>query len=129
MATSPETLPRYNAPKAERYERSARVLAWAVYLTLGFLARLSLLVLWIFTDLVDDAFGNWIIPAVGFVLVPFASLRPDRRGRAPKDPRCTVTRGNSPRQILLRVCTAGPYTDEHAEKYAGRSLPRAGDER
>ena len=74
MPTSPETLPRYNAPKAKQYERSGRVLTWAVYLTLGFFARLSLLAVWIFTDLVDDAFGTWIVPALGFALVPWTTL-------------------------------------------------------
>jgi len=74
MPTAPETLPRYNPPKPKQYERSARVVAWVVYLSLGLLARLSLLAVWIFTDLVDDAFNTWIIPALGFVLVPWTTL-------------------------------------------------------
>lgn len=74
MPTYSAPLPRKNPPKPDPYEGFARILAWVVYLSLGFFARLSLLAVWIFTDLVDDAFSAWVIPALGFVLVPWTTL-------------------------------------------------------
>ncbi|HEX5859390.1 MAG TPA: hypothetical protein VFY91_14895 [Microbacterium sp.] len=74
MPTSPTALPRQNAPKVSEYEKFARILNWVVYLAYGFFARLTLLGLWIFTDLLGDAFGGWIIAAIGFVLLPWTTL-------------------------------------------------------
>jgi hypothetical protein len=74
MAATPQTLPLHRPPEVSKYDTSARILAWIVYLGLGFFARLSILALWIFTDLLGDAFGGWVIPALGFLLLPWTTL-------------------------------------------------------
>ena len=74
MTTPPTPLPRQNSPKVNEYDKPARILAGIVYLAYGFFARLTLLGLWIFTDLVNDAFTSWVIAAIGFVLLPWTTL-------------------------------------------------------
>jgi hypothetical protein len=36
--------------------------------------RLTVLFLWLFTDLVQDAFDGWILPLVGLIFLPFTTL-------------------------------------------------------
>lgn len=36
--------------------------------------RLTLLFVWLFTDLVDRAFDGWVAPLVGLLLLPFTTL-------------------------------------------------------
>ncbi len=36
--------------------------------------RIVLVVVWIFTDWVDDAFGAWIIPLIGLIFLPWTVL-------------------------------------------------------
>ena len=36
--------------------------------------RLTLLFVWLFTDLVDRAFDGWIAPLAGLLLLPFTTL-------------------------------------------------------
>jgi hypothetical protein len=36
--------------------------------------RLALFVLWLFTDLLSAAFGSWLIPLIGFFLLPWTTL-------------------------------------------------------
>ena len=36
--------------------------------------RLTLLFVWLFTDLVDRSFDGWIAPLVGLLLLPFTTL-------------------------------------------------------
>ena len=74
MPTSFAALPRSRPRKASGYERSAHVLGWVVYLTFGFMARLWLLGFWIFWDRLRDAFDGWVIPLVGFILLPWTTL-------------------------------------------------------
>ena len=54
--------------------RAISILACMMYLGLDFFARLWIVVLWIFTDLLGDAFDGWVIPALGFILVPWTTL-------------------------------------------------------
>ena len=74
MANSSAFLPLHRPPKANPHEKSARIVALVVYLGLGFFARLAILALWIFMDLLGDAYDSWILPVVGFFLVPWATL-------------------------------------------------------
>jgi hypothetical protein len=74
MSTAPTPLPLYNAPKVSEYERYAHLLAWIAYLALGFFARLWLVGLWIVPDLLGDAFDGWLVPVLGFVLLPWTTL-------------------------------------------------------
>ena len=36
--------------------------------------RLALFALWLFSDVLSDAFDDWIVPALGFVLLPWTTL-------------------------------------------------------
>ena len=36
--------------------------------------RLALFVLWLFTDLLSRAFDSWIVPLLGFFLLPWTTL-------------------------------------------------------
>jgi hypothetical protein len=74
MATDTTFLPAHRPRKVSDYEKGARVLAVLVYLSFGFFARLAILVLWIFMDLLGDAYDSWILPVIGFVLVPWTTL-------------------------------------------------------
>lgn len=40
----------------------------------AFVPRIVLVFLWIFTDLVDRAFDNWIAPLAGLLLLPYTTL-------------------------------------------------------
>ena len=40
----------------------------------GFAPRVALILVWIFTDLVDRAFGSFIIPLIGLLIFPYATL-------------------------------------------------------
>jgi hypothetical protein len=40
----------------------------------GFFPRIALLLLWIFTTLVDRAFDGFILPLLGLILLPYATL-------------------------------------------------------
>jgi hypothetical protein len=68
------TLPRHNPRKVSERGTSTRIIAWVVFLGLGFFARLWLLGLWIFADLLGDAFDSWVVPVLGFVLLPWTTL-------------------------------------------------------
>jgi chromate transport protein ChrA len=36
--------------------------------------RLALVVVWLFTDLLGRAYDDWIVPVLGFVLLPWTTL-------------------------------------------------------
>ncbi|HET8974995.1 MAG TPA: hypothetical protein VFN15_00075 [Solirubrobacterales bacterium] len=36
--------------------------------------RLALFALWLFTDLLGDAFDSWVVPLLGFFLLPWTTL-------------------------------------------------------
>ncbi len=36
--------------------------------------RLALFVLWLFSDLLDRAYDDWIVPVIGFFLLPWTTL-------------------------------------------------------
>jgi hypothetical protein len=72
MSTS--ALPRHNPPRVEKPGTAARVVNWIVFLAFGFWARLWLVGFWIFGDLLGDAFDGWVIPVLGFVLLPWTTL-------------------------------------------------------
>ena len=43
-------------------------------LVAGFAPRVALILVWIFTDLVDRAFGSFVIPLIGLLVFPFTTL-------------------------------------------------------
>ena len=40
----------------------------------GFFPRVALVIVWLTTDLVDRAFGTWILPLLGLFFLPFTTL-------------------------------------------------------
>ena len=40
----------------------------------GFAPRIALVLVWIFTNLVDRAFNGFVIPLLGLILFPYATL-------------------------------------------------------
>ena len=40
----------------------------------GFFPRVALVVVWLTTNLVDRAFGPWILPLLGLIFLPFTTL-------------------------------------------------------
>jgi hypothetical protein len=36
--------------------------------------RLALFCLWLFSDVVDDAYDSWIVPLIGFFVLPWTTL-------------------------------------------------------
>ena len=67
------TPPRHNPPKVVKRGRADRIVSWMVFLALAF-ARLWLVGLWIFSDLLGDAFDGWVVPVLRFVLPPWTTL-------------------------------------------------------
>jgi hypothetical protein len=43
-------------------------------LVAGFAPRIALILVWIFTNLVDRAFSGFLIPLLGLILFPYATL-------------------------------------------------------
>lgn len=39
-----------------------------------FSPRLALIGMWIFNDLLTESFGNWILPFIGFFVLPWTTL-------------------------------------------------------
>jgi hypothetical protein len=40
----------------------------------GFFPRVALVIVWLSTNLVDRAFGPWILPLLGLIFLPFTTL-------------------------------------------------------
>jgi hypothetical protein len=40
----------------------------------AFTPRFALFILWIWTNLVDRAFNGWLLPLLGFLILPYATL-------------------------------------------------------
>jgi hypothetical protein len=53
---------------------TSRVVLWVVLLGVAFWPRLWILGFWIFGRQLGDAFSGWIVPALGFVFLPWTTL-------------------------------------------------------
>lgn len=51
-----------------------RILAWLFLLGLALVPRLWIVGFWIFSRTLGQAFSSWIIPAIGFVILPWTTL-------------------------------------------------------
>jgi hypothetical protein len=74
MASSSTMLPRHNPHKVVKRGKGDRILSWLVFLAFGLWARVWLVGLWIFSDLLGRAFDGWVVPVLGFVLLPWTTL-------------------------------------------------------
>ena len=53
---------------------TSRVVLWVVLLGVAFWPRLWIIGFWIFGRELGDAFSGWIVPALGFVFLPWTTL-------------------------------------------------------
>jgi hypothetical protein len=51
-----------------------RILGWMVLLAMMFWPRLFLLGFWIFSDLIGDALDGWVLPVLGFLVLPTTTV-------------------------------------------------------
>src|SRR3954466_14619866 len=65
------------APPPERraeYASLGQILGWTVLLGLAFSPRLFIVGFWIFARQIGDAFGSWVVPAIGLCVLPWTTL-------------------------------------------------------
>lgn len=63
------------SPGSRRGEAGTGTLVlWFVLLNVAFWPRLWIVAFWLFSDRIGAAFSSWVIPAVGFVLLPWTTL-------------------------------------------------------
>ena len=53
---------------------TGRAMAFLLELFLVTWPRIIIVGFWIFSDLLGDAYGSWVLPAVGFVIAPFTTI-------------------------------------------------------
>jgi hypothetical protein len=62
------------APARPDYLTWGRIVGWMALLFMMSWPRVFLLGFWIFTDLVGDALDGWVLPVLGFLLLPTTTL-------------------------------------------------------
>jgi hypothetical protein len=72
MTQSFSPLPQHHSERREI--GTGRVLAWVILVGLAFVPRLWIVGFWIFSKTIGQAFSSWIIPALGFVILPWTTL-------------------------------------------------------
>lgn len=70
MSESIKPLPQHHTGK----DTSSRWVLWAALLGVAFWPRLWILGFWIFSRQLGNAFDGWIVPALGFVFLPWTTL-------------------------------------------------------
>ena len=70
---STQTLPRHNPPQPKGVP-AGQVIAVALLLTFSLFPRLFIIGFWIFGSQLGQAFSSCIIPAIGFVILPWTTL-------------------------------------------------------
>jgi hypothetical protein len=80
IETVPTQVSQSIAPRPQSHTRNTgssfleQAIAWTVLLGLASLPRLGIVGLWIFGHQLGDAFSSWIIPALGFLFLPWTTL-------------------------------------------------------
>jgi hypothetical protein len=72
----PETLkplPLHN-PRKPKGVDPGQVIAVGLLLTFSLFPRLWIVAYWIFGNSLDRAYSSWIIPAIGFVILPWTTV-------------------------------------------------------
>ncbi len=72
-AMSTQTLPRHNAPQPKGVP-GGQIIAVALLLLFSLFPRAFILGFWIFGSQLGNAFSSWVIPAIGFVFLPWTTL-------------------------------------------------------
>src|SRR3954469_14711233 len=70
-ATIHRMVSRYDRPQTISEGRGA---AWILALSSLFWPRLFVVLFWIFSDMLGDAFDSWVVPFLGFFLLPWTTL-------------------------------------------------------
>src|SRR3954468_792269 len=71
MSQSFTPLPQH---ESARNDGSGRLVVWAVLLGVAFWPRLWIIGFWIFGRQLGDAFSSWVVPALGFLILPWTTL-------------------------------------------------------
>jgi len=71
MSQSFTPLPQH-AP--EREIGLGRIVVWVLLLATALIPRLWILGFWIFSREIGDAFSSWVVPAIGFLILPWTTL-------------------------------------------------------
>jgi hypothetical protein len=74
MPESIAPLPQHHPGPDATVGPTQRILAWTILLGVGFWPRLWILGFWIFGRQLGDAFSSWVIPAIGFFILPWTTL-------------------------------------------------------
>jgi hypothetical protein len=74
MPESIAPLPQHHPGPDSTVGPTQRILAWTVLLGVAFWPRLWILGFWIFGRQLGDAFSSWVIPAIGFFILPWTTL-------------------------------------------------------
>ena len=53
---------------------SGRIMAWLTLASMMALPRLILVAFWIFGNTLGGAFDGWVVPAIGFLVLPWTTL-------------------------------------------------------
>src|SRR3954469_20577884 len=70
-ATIHRMVSRYDRPQTISEGRGA---AWILALSSLFWPRLFVVLFWIVSDMLGDAFDSWVVPFLGFFLLPWTTL-------------------------------------------------------
>jgi hypothetical protein len=71
MSHSFTPLPQH---QSERGVGTGRVVLWVVLIGVAFWPRLWIIGFWIFGRQIGDAFSGWVVPALGFLFLPWTTL-------------------------------------------------------
>jgi hypothetical protein len=61
-------------PQHKSTDSSSHWVLWSVLLGVAFWPRLWIIGFWIFGHQLGDAFDSWIVPALGFLFLPWTTL-------------------------------------------------------
>lgn len=53
---------------------NGRIMAWLTLLSMAALPRLILIAFWIFGNTLGGAFDGWVVPAIGFLVLPWTTM-------------------------------------------------------
>jgi len=70
---STQALPRHNPP-SPKGPPAGQMIAVALLVVFSLFPRLWILGFWIFGSQLGNAFSSWILPALGFLLLPWTTL-------------------------------------------------------
>jgi hypothetical protein len=73
MPTSFHQLPHVSSAHAQPMS-SGRAMAWLTFLIAMSWPRLTIIAFWIFSDIVGDAYDGWVVPVLGFLLLPWTTM-------------------------------------------------------